>query len=236
MYTKSETFYDAIYGTIKNYEREAQQLHALIQRYKQSPGNTLLDVACGTGMHISFMRQRYTVEGLDLDEQMLTIARRRNPGIAFHHADMADFNLGRQFDVITCLFSAIGFVKTLPRLHQTLQTMRHHLHSRGVVLLEPWLAPEQYEIGHLSATFVNQPDLKIARMSKGEADAGISIVNTHYLVATPVGIEYFTELFELGLFSHEDYLDAFRASGLNVTHDPDPEQLTGRGLYIGVAP
>jgi hypothetical protein len=82
---------------------------------------------------------------------------------------------------------------------------------------------------------VDQPDLKIARMNKSEVEERVSIMNFHYLVATPAGIEHFTEMHELGLFSHEEYLDAFRASALEVVHDPDPEKLTGRGLYIGVA-
>src|SRR5215472_427999 len=108
MYTKSEAFYDAIYGTMKDYEKEARQIHAVIEQYKQSPGNTLLDVACGTGAHIAFLQRDYTVGGLDLDEEMLAIARRRNPGVVFHHAAMADFGLGRTFDVVMCLFSSIG--------------------------------------------------------------------------------------------------------------------------------
>jgi len=195
----------------------------------------LLDVACGTGAHIASLQRDYTVEGLDLDGQMLAIATRRNPGIIFHHADMVDFDLGYTFDVVMCLFSSIGYTKTLPRMRQALQTMRRHLKPGGVLLIEPWLAPEMYKVGHLSATFVNQPDLKIARMNKGEVEGRVSIMNFHYLVATPAGIEHFTELHELGLFSHEEYLDAFHASGLDVVHDPDPEKLTGRGLYIGVA-
>jgi SAM-dependent methyltransferase len=235
MYTKSEAFYDAIYGTMKDYEKEAEQIHAVIKQYKQSPGNALLDVACGTGAHIASLQRDYTVEGLDLDGEMLAIATRRNPGIIFHRADMVDFDLGRTFDVVMCLFSSIGYAKTLPRMRQALQTMRRHLNAGGVLLIEPWLAPEMYKIGHLGAVFVNQPDLKIARMNKSEVEGRVSIMNFHYLVATPAGIEHFTELHELGLFSHEEYLDAFSASGLDVAHDPDPEKLTGRGLYIGVA-
>ena len=235
MFTKSEAFYDAIYGTMKDYAREAEQIHAVIEQYKQSPGTTLLDVACGTGRHIPFLRQHYTVEGLDLDEQMLAIARQRNPEVTFHHADMVDFDLGRKFDVITCLFSSIGYAKTVPRLNQTLRTMRRHLHAGGVVLIEPWLTPEQYQVGHLAATFVNEPNLKIARMNKSALENGVSIMNFHYLVATPEGIEHFTELHELGLFSHQDYIGAFRTNTFDVVHDADPEKLMGRGLYIGIA-
>jgi dTDP-3-amino-3,4,6-trideoxy-alpha-D-glucopyranose N,N-dimethyltransferase len=116
MYTKSEAFYDAIYGTMKDYEKEAQQIHAVIQQYKQSQGNALLDVACGTGAHIAFLQRDYTVEGLDLDGQMLAIATRRNPGIIFHHADMVDFDLGYTFDVVMCLFSSIGLLTVAENL------------------------------------------------------------------------------------------------------------------------
>jgi dTDP-3-amino-3,4,6-trideoxy-alpha-D-glucopyranose N,N-dimethyltransferase len=234
MFSKSEAFYDAIYGTMKDYEHEAQQVHALIQQHKQAPGNALLDVACGTGRHISFFQRHYAVEGLDLDEHMLALARTRNPGAPFHQEDMVDFDLGHQFDAIVCLFSSIGYTKTMARLNQTLQTMRRHLSAGGVILIEPWLTPERYIVGHLAATFVNEPDLKIARMNTSELKNGVSLMNFHYLVATPEGIEYFTELHELGLFSQQEYLHAFRANGLEVVYDADPKKLMGRGLYIGV--
>ncbi|HJT58538.1 MAG TPA: class I SAM-dependent methyltransferase [Ktedonobacteraceae bacterium] len=234
MFTKSEALYDAIYSTMKDYANEAEQIHALIQQYKQSSGNRLLDVACGTGGHLPFLQQYYSVEGLDLDAQMLEIARQRNPGVIFHHADMVDFSLNQQFDVILCLFSSIGYVKTVPWLYQALQTMRRHLLPGGVVIIEPWLTPERFKPGHIGAVFVNQPDLKIARMNTTEVVDSVSIMDFHYLVATAQGIEHFTERHEMGLFSHEDYLGAFQASELNVVFDDAPDKLMGRGLYIGV--
>jgi SAM-dependent methyltransferase len=234
MFVKSEAFYDAIYGTMKDYEREAQLVHELIQQYKQSPGNALLDVACGTGRHISYLRENYVVEGLDLDEQMLEIARRRNPGVVFHQADMVDFELGRRFDAVVCLFSSIGYVKTLPRLRQAVRTMSRHLNPGGVLLIEPWLTPEKVKAGRLGASFVDQPDLKIARMNLVVVEDNVTIMDFHYLVGTPESIEYFTERHEMGLFTHEEYLDAFKASSLEVVFDPDPQKLMGRGLYIGI--
>ena len=235
MFTKAAAFYDAIYAAMgKDYAGEAQRLHELIQQYKRCPGNTLLDVACGTGRHPAFLQQWYDVEGLDLDDAMLAIARRRCPDVVFHQADMVDFDLGRQFDVIVCLFSSIGYVKTVPRLRQALQTMGRHLRPGGVVIIEPWLTPETYQAGTIHAQFVNQPDLKLARMNISAVEDGVSVLNFHYLVATPEGIKHFTERHELGLFSHDDYLAAFRASGLEVVYDP--EGLTGRGLYIGIRP
>ena len=66
MFTKSEAFYDAIYSW-KNYQREASRLRELIAVHKRSPGQALLDVACGTGSHIPYLREDFDVEGLDLD-------------------------------------------------------------------------------------------------------------------------------------------------------------------------
>ncbi|MGZ4431543.1 MAG: hypothetical protein ACXVYV_07840 [Gaiellales bacterium] len=38
----------------------------------------------------------------------------------------------------------------------------------------------------------------------------------------------------MGLFTHQQHLDAFHAVGLDVRHDN--EGLTGRGLYVGEKP
>ena len=52
LFTKLAKYYDFIYG-FKNYEEEAQEIKSLIEKLKTSKGNSLLDVACGTGKHIS---------------------------------------------------------------------------------------------------------------------------------------------------------------------------------------
>jgi len=233
VFTRSARFYDALYAW-KDYAGEAKKLHELIQRHKRCPGNTLLDVACGTGKHLVHLREHYEVEGLDLDADMLAIARQRLPDVTFHHADMADFDLGRLFDVIVCLFSSIGYVKTVARLERALRCMARHLSPGGLVIIEPWFTPEAYHPGTIHATFVDEPDLKIARINVSEQQDRISVLDFHYLVGTPARVEYFTEHHELGLFTQEEYLTAFRTAGLEAFHDP--EGLTGRGLYLGIRP
>ncbi len=234
-YTKSARFYDALYAVLgKDYAEEARYVHTIVQRHKRSAGNTLLDVGCGTGGHIQFLQQYYTVVGLDLDPEMLAIARQNHSGVPFYQADMADFALDRRFDAIVCLFSAIGYVKTVPRLHQALHTMSSHCYPGGVIVVEPWLTPVAYQPGHVHALFVDQPEFKIARMNVSAVEDNLSVLDFNYLVATLAGVEHFTERHELGLFSHEEYLAAFRAAGLEVAFLTDG--LMGRGLYIGTKP
>ncbi|MBL8061618.1 MAG: class I SAM-dependent methyltransferase [Anaerolineales bacterium] len=233
MGSKSAKYYDDIYAAnSKDYPAEAGLTHQIIQQYKISSGNSLLDVGCGTGIHVNLLRKHYQVEGLDIDPYMLHEARRNHPGIRFHQGDMVDFRLENTFDVIVCLFSAIGYVKTKPRLHKAIKTMASHLNTGGVLLIEPWFTPSQWHTGRSFTTLSSKPDTKIFRMSYSRRRGNISIIEFQYLIGTSKGIEHEKEILELGLFNKKDYLNAFRLAGLKTFHDP--QGLDGRGLYIGI--
>lgn len=165
---------------------------------------------------------------------MLKQAKRKHPDVKFYRKDMCSFHLGKEYDVVTCLFSAIGHVKTKTRLRETIARIGAHLKPGGVALVEPWFSPNQWSVGHLSANFVNQSHLKIARISISERRGSLSINDMHHLIGTPTKVEYFVERLESGLFTMEDYVDAFRRANLKVKHDR--EGLMGRGLYVGVKP
>jgi ubiquinone/menaquinone biosynthesis C-methylase UbiE len=232
MFSKSAQYYDEIYASIeKDYAAEASKADKIIQKYKQSPGKTLLDVACGTGAHAEYLSSYYQVEGMDLDAKMLAIARKKHPKIRFRRGDMTSFNLSHRFDVIVCLFSSIGYVKTKARLHKAIETMARHLLPGGILLIEPWFRPEQWRIGTVFTTHVDKPHLRIVRMSHSERRGNISLLEFQYLIGTAKGIEHYTELHELGLFTHREYMDALKGADLTVTHDS--KGLAGRGLYIG---
>jgi ubiquinone/menaquinone biosynthesis C-methylase UbiE len=232
VFTRSAAFYDALYSW-KDYQAESRKLHDIIRQYKQSAGDTLLDVACGTGQHLQYLREYYTVEGLDLEPHLLKIAHERLPDLALHLGDMQSFDLGKKFDVVVCLFSSIAYVKTVDALNRTLENFARHTRP-GVVIVEPWLSSENAQKRHVGAIFVDESELKITRMSRIEVDGALSILNFYYMVGTPDGVDYFTERHEMGLFTPDEYVAAFRAAGLEVTHDA--EGLMNRGLYIGTTP
>ncbi|HET7405494.1 MAG TPA: class I SAM-dependent methyltransferase [Candidatus Bathyarchaeia archaeon] len=231
MYEKSGAYYDAIYS-FKDYKKESEKLVKIINKHKTSNGTTLLDVACGTGNHITFLKPHYRVEGLDISPALLRQARAKHRDVAFHKGDMCTFKLGKTFDIVTCLFSAIGHVKSKEKMRKAVANMAQHLKPGGILIVEPWFSPAQWAVGHISANFVDKPDLKIARLSKSERRGNLSVNRMHHLVASPIGVDYFVERLELGLFTSQQYLGAFQKVDLETIFDPIG--LTGRGLYIGV--
>ncbi len=231
MYTGSASFYDALYH-FKDYSAAAERVHQLLQRIMPS-AKTLLDVGCGTGKHISELQKYYQMVGVDISDSMLEVAKLRSPDVCFHQADMAELELGLKFDVVMCLFSALAYVKTLDRLHQAMNRMASHLQPGGVLLIEPWIALDRYRVGAVSSHFYDGPEQKIAWMYVNAVDGLVSIFDIHYLVGTADGVVHFTERHEMGLFTHEEYVEAFENAGLEV--ELDPQGLFGRGLYIGIA-
>jgi SAM-dependent methyltransferase len=229
MFTRSASIYDAVYS-FKDYNAEAERLHALIQ--ERVPGAaSLLDVACGTGRHLEQLRRWYEVEGLDLDEGLLEVARSRLGQVPFHVADMTAFSLDRRFDVVTCLFSSIGYVGTPERLSAAILAMANHLKPGGILVVEPWLTPELWQVGQVHLLAVDEPELKIARMNVSGRDDRLAIMEFVYLVGTPDGITQFSERHEAALFTDTEYRHAFSAAKLSVEHDE--QGLIGRGLYVG---
>lgn len=230
MYSRSARLYDVMYAG-KDYGAASAYVRAAIEAVNPQAGS-LLDVACGTGRHLEHFRAHYEVEGLDLNPDLLDVARARCPDVPLHVADMSTFQLQRRFDVVTCLFSAVAYLRTPDRLAAAVERMAAHLTDAGILIIEPWFTPSAFWPEHLVANFHDLPDLKLAWMYRHDRDGDIALLEQHFLVGEPHGFEEFTERHELGLFSDEDWNAAFAAVGLRATFDASGP--FGRGLYTAV--
>lgn len=217
----------------KDFLTEASTVLELI-RTKTKDTGALLDVACGTGAHLEvFGRCFDRVEGVDLSEPMLAAARRRLPGVPVSAADMRDFDLGRTYDVLTCLFASVGYLATEEELTRTLGCFARHLAPGGAVAVEPWWFPETFLPGHVAADVVESGERRIARVSHTVRDRDASRMEVHYVVADPrQGVRHFTETHRATLFPQDAYERAFAAAGLDVEYVPGVQG--GRGLFLAV--
>lgn len=228
-FLQSAELYDAIYY-FKNYQRESEYLNNLIGRIVPD-ARTLLDVACGTGEHAKFLKQYYSVDGVDLNENYLEAARRKNPCGIYRPADMTDFDIGCRYDVVTCLFSAIGYVGTVACAERAIECMARHVQPSGILIVEPWFTPDSWQSGTLTINTGETNDGIVCRMALSQREDLLAVISLHYLRGARQGVRYYSEQLELGLFTKEEMMRSFEQAGMHVTYEP--AGLIGRGLYIG---
>ena len=230
MFNVSSKIYDLLYS-FKDYKQEADQISNELKELMPSC-KTILDVACGTGEHHKYLKNDYQVDGLDINEAFINTAKQKNPTGNYFTADMTGFNLNKTYDVILCLFSSIGYAKSLDKVIHTLRCCYRHLSDDGLVMVEPWFTPDNFEEGRVDLLTFEKDDYKICRMNDTSVDGMISKVKFYYLAGKKKeGVTYFEELHELGLYTVEEMKAAFVAANFKV--DFNNEGLIGRGLYYG---
>lgn len=235
MYSKSADWYDLLHKK-KDYAAEAELVMDLIETFR--PGaRDLLDVACGTGGHLRYFRTRYDCHGIDLDAGLLDVARERLPNVSFTEADMTDFDLDRRFDAVTCLFSAIGYVRTDDNLRSAIGRMADHLRPGGVLIVEPWIQPERWDAwvaGTSNYCVASDGDLTVGRFRATRRNGTMTELLLHYIATDDKEVVVTDERHQVRMFTVEELTDAASRAGLDAKWDP--VGIIGRGLLIGVRP
>jgi ubiquinone/menaquinone biosynthesis C-methylase UbiE len=233
MYKKLAKYYDLIYHW-KDYEKDAHSIKDLIKKYKKSDGNTLLDVGCGTGKHLECFLDDFSCTGIDINNEMVEVAKTKFKDVILKQGNMINFNLKIEFDVILCLFSSIGYVKTYSNLEKTITNFANHLKKGGVLIIEPWFTKSTYWAGKPGMTTYDGEDVKIARLNTTKIEGDLSIMDMHYLIVEKnKDVEYYVDTHELGLFEIDKTLEFMEKANLQSEY-LENGLMKDRGLYIGV--
>jgi ubiquinone/menaquinone biosynthesis C-methylase UbiE len=233
LYRELAEYYDLIYS-FKDYKKEAVRIKALVSKYKKSEGRDLLDVACGTGHHLEYLKDEFSCMGVDISNEILEVAMKNVEGVVFEQADMTKLNLGKRFDVITCLFSSIGYVKTYANLRKTIRSFAKHLKTGGVLLIEPWFRKSTFIEDSPHMNTYDGRHIKIARLCVSKIKGDFSVQDMHYLVAERGrDVTHFVDRHELGLFEIDETLAIMKEAGFQTKFLKNG-LMKDRGLFIGV--
>lgn len=236
-YDELAHWYDPLYAaTGKDHTAEARALLDVAQRLGVRP-TSLLDVACGTGQHLAAFHEVVgDVVGLDHAPGMLDVARERLPDdVPLRHGDMRRFDLERTFDLVTCLFSAIGHVRDEGDLDAAIAAMARHVAPGGALLVEPWLTPDRVRgEGMRDLDTVTTEDGVCARASSSELRGDVMVVQFAWAIATPEGVQTAEESHRMPLFTKQRYLQAVTTAGLEPSWLDVPALHADRGLLVGV--
>lgn len=135
MYAEFVKHYDRIYS----YKDTAKEVKFILAAMKEHNvrGKAILDVACGTGRHAALLAgMGFRVVGIDKNNGMLRIARRKVPTATFRRGDMKSFCLPRRFDVILCMFTSINYNTRMADLVKTLSNFERHLSDGGIIVFD----------------------------------------------------------------------------------------------------
>jgi len=116
-------------------DRFSGRVRECISRYM--PGaSSLLDLGCGTGTLLAGLPELPSLTGLDLSPAMLAVARPKVPSATFIQGDMSAFDLGKQFDVVTCVFDTLNHLTAFDRWIALFECAHTHLTDGGIFIFD----------------------------------------------------------------------------------------------------
>ncbi len=154
-------YYNLLYKD-KDYAREADYVQGLIAKYRPD-AKTVLDLGCGTGRHdILLAAKGYSVTGVDLSEEMLSVARTNaskatlgQGRISFSLGDVRAVRLDLSFDAVLLLFHVMSYQTTNDDLQAAFATVKKHLGPQGICIFDCWYGP---------AVLSARPEVRVKRM------------------------------------------------------------------------
>jgi len=153
-------YYDLLYQD-KDYQTEADFVHALLAKHGVPAGGQILELGCGTGKHAEcFARMGYTLHGVDMSPAMVDVANARKPAdvaakLEFAVGDVRDVWVAKQFDAVISLFHVASYQTTNADLLAMFKTAATHLKPGGVFLFDCWYGP---------AVLSDRPVMRVKRM------------------------------------------------------------------------
>jgi SAM-dependent methyltransferase len=180
LYQDLAKMYDLLYS-YRDYGKEAD---FLIRNLPRRNSLRLLDVACGTGIHLSAIRKKLpsaNLEGIDLNQGMLDVTESKSLGARLTQTDMRNFNLGRNFNLVYCLSSSIQYNLTNEDLRKTINSMRKHA-IEGKVIFDLAYCVERWKEGYTNITANSDEKFDVAELYTSHSSDGFSYWNPLYLI------------------------------------------------------
>lgn len=129
-YQEMAKYYDLFYKK-KNYDKESTFLENLINKRKN-----ILDVGCGTGLHMHYLEEKnYQVEGLDLNEEMLEVAKTRVKGLLYQ-GNLLDFQPKKKYDAIISMFAVFNHLNNEQELEKAILHWYKYLNENGILIID----------------------------------------------------------------------------------------------------
>jgi SAM-dependent methyltransferase len=134
LYTNLSAIYEAMYQSFINYQEEYDFYSGLLTKYKCK---SLLEVGCGSGNLASrFAQGGFNYTGMDLSDDMLSIAKQNNPQAVFINGDMRDFNLQKKVDACIITGRTISYLISNKDVQDCFYSIGRNFKKTGILCFD----------------------------------------------------------------------------------------------------
>jgi SAM-dependent methyltransferase len=200
LYKKYAKYYDLIYAS-KGYDEETKFIKEMIRKHSIK-GRELLEVGCGTGNHaVILQKSGFRITGIDLNEEMLSVARKKTNKIKFAQGDMRSFRLNKKFDILLCLFSTIHYNQSTDELKKTLQNFHSHLRKGGLLIFDMGFNEERWDEkkGRTLEDYRGK-DMDLVRFDKSTREGKFGLFHMAYILFKDNKFNFGSEVHKLRIF------------------------------------
>ncbi|PFH86289.1 class I SAM-dependent methyltransferase [Bacillus sp. AFS088145] len=163
-YNRFAYLYDQLMNDVP-YERWVQFLEDVFQKYEMLQPS-ILDIGCGTGtLPISLAKLNYSVSGVDLSEEMLSVAMAKaeieKVNIPFFQQNMVELEGFDQLDCVTIFCDSLNYLETEDQVKQTFLKVNESLKDNGLFLFDVHSPYKIEEIFGEETFFIDDAELSL---------------------------------------------------------------------------
>ncbi|WP_372712754.1 class I SAM-dependent methyltransferase [Ilyobacter sp.] len=195
---------------------------------------TLLDLGCGTGEVLKRFVGEYECTGVDLSEEMLSVAEDKlknlDKNVQLLCQNMKDLSLDRKYDIVISLFDTVNHLVSIGDLEKLFEKIKKHLETDGVYIFDVVdrnFMDEMFPDGF----FIDQrEDMTVIweHYQEGQLD----YIDTTFFVEEKDGLyKKYTEKHTKKIFTHREIQMAAEKSGLHVENIYEESNLAGERFF-----
>lgn len=163
-YNRFAYLYDELMNDVP-YDKWLQFVNDVFQKYEINQP-TILDIGCGTGtLPILLAKQNYTISGVDLSEEMLSVAmakaEQERLQIPFYQQNMMELEGFGQLDCITIFCDSLNYLESEDQVLRTFEKVHESLNDNGIFLFDVHSPYKIEEIFGEETFFIDDAELSL---------------------------------------------------------------------------
>ena len=233
------------YGHLLTEERAQREVAFVEEALGLKPGNSVLDLCCGTGRHAVLLAKRgFEVTAQDLSEGYLVQASRAaeaaGVGLSVAHSDMRSIPFDSAFDAVINMFTAFGYLESEGEDSKVLREIAKALKPGGRFLLD--LLNREWVVSNYVQNEWRRTDDGTLYLEHRELDLVAGRNHVTFTVIDPNGQRREMDGHHVRLYTLTEVIGMLKESGLEFERaygsfsGEDYGVETGRMIVVGKRP